>query len=171
MAYEPDSHSPAKARELAYLVEALGIDELYERVNALDSKGGLPEAGPWNPTDDPMVVKTHQGEVGTLSGGPREENVGDLSVIDPDHVKRIQALAEVHQAEADEREADAQSTRATEQDKVAESRTDAGVPLYNPNTPNENPRDAEGNEVDKDEVVEDEHSDVTSEEDSVYRPK
>lgn len=171
MTYKPDDHSPSKARELAFLVEALGIDELYERVNELDGKGALPEAGPWNPTEDPMVVKTHQGEVGTLSGGPRSENVGDLSVIDPDHVKRIMALAEEHQAAADEREANAQSARASEQEKVAESREEAGVPLYNPNTPNENPVDSDGEPVETEEVEDGTEDETEERDDKVYRPE
>lgn len=150
MTYKPDDHSPSKSRELAFLVEALGIDELYKRVNDLDGKGDLPEAAPFNPTNDPMVKKDETYQVATLSGGPREENVGDLSVIDPDHVKKIKALAEIHQAEADERDADKQSARATEREKVAETRKEAGVPLYNPNTPNENPVDSDGDPVDDD---------------------
>lgn len=103
MVYQPDDHDPGKSRELAFLVEALGIDELYERVNALDNKGGLPKAGEWNPTNDPMVQRSFHGEVGTLSSGPNEENVGRLDVVDPDHLVKLKALAELQEQEAKER--------------------------------------------------------------------
>lgn len=103
MPYEPDNHHINKTRELDFLVHALGIDELYRRVHALDGEGDLPEAGEFNPTGDPMVQRTYQGELGSLSGGPREENEQDLSVIDPEHVAKIERLAEIHEAEAAER--------------------------------------------------------------------
>jgi regulator of protease activity HflC (stomatin/prohibitin superfamily) len=115
MAYEPDNHAPTKSRELDYLVKALGIDELYERLNKLDSLGDLPKSGSWNPTGNPMVQRNFHGEVGSLSSGPNEENVGRLDIIDPDHIKKIEALAEVHEAEAKER-ADAEEAKRAEQD-------------------------------------------------------
>lgn len=115
MAYEPDNHAPTKSRELDFLVKALGIDELYKRVHKLDSLGDLPKAGAWNPTGNPMVQRTFQGEVGSLSSGPNEENVGRLDIIDPDHIKKIEALAEVHEAEAKER-AEAEEAKRAEKD-------------------------------------------------------
>lgn len=118
MAYQPDDHDPGKARELDYLVKALGIDELYKRVNELDSKGDLPKAAEWNPTNDPMVQRTFHGEVGSLSSGPNEENVGRLDVVDPDHLTKIRALAEVHEAQAKER-AEAEEAERADKEKAA----------------------------------------------------
>ena len=119
MVYQPDDHDPGKARELDYLVKALGIDELYKRVNELDSKGDLPKAAEWNPTNDPMVQRTFHGEVGTLSSGPNEENVGRLDVVDPDHLTKIRALAEVHEAQAKER-AEAEEAEKADAEKDAD---------------------------------------------------
>lgn len=124
MAYQPDDHDPGKARELDYLVKALGIDELYKRVNELDDKGDLPQAGEWNPTRDPMVQRTFHGEIGTLSSGPNEENVGRLDVVDPDHLTKIKALAEEHEAQAKEREEAAEAERAEQEKAAAESDAD-----------------------------------------------
>lgn len=115
MAYEPDNHPTTKSRELDFLVKALGIDELYKRVNELDGNGDIPKAGDWNPTGNPMVAQTFQGQVGSLSSGPNEENQGRLDIIDPDHVTRIKALAEVHEAAAKER-ADAEEAERAEKD-------------------------------------------------------
>jgi len=120
MAYQPDDHDPGKARELDYLVKALGIDELYKRVNELDDKGDLPQAAEWNPTNNPMVQRTFHGEVGTLSSGPNEENVGRLDVVDPNHLLKIKALAEEQEAQAKEREERAEAERAY-QDEVSKN--------------------------------------------------
>lgn len=124
MVYQPDDHDPGKARELDYLVKALGIDELYKRVNELDSKGDLPKAAEWNPTNDPMVQRTFHGEVGTLSSGPNEENVGRLDVVDPDHLTKIRALAEVHEAQAKERAESEEAARADAEKDADESKAE-----------------------------------------------
>lgn len=124
MVYQPDDHDPGKARELDYLVKALGIDELYKRVNELDSKGDLPKAAEWNPTNDPMVQRTFHGEVGTLSSGPNEENVGRLDVVDPDHLTKIRALAEVHEAQAKERAEAEEAEKAEAKEADAEKDAD-----------------------------------------------
>lgn len=123
MAYEPDNHAPTKARELDYLVKALGIDELFKRVHELDDKGDLPKAADWNPTGDPMVQRNFYGEVGSLSSGPNEENVGRLDVIDPDHVRRLKALAEQQKADAElraEREEAEKAERAEAEEADSE---------------------------------------------------
>lgn len=79
MAFVPSNHSQQQRSNLEYLFHALGIDELYERLDALDAGGGKPEPVDENPTGDPMVQKNMEG-VGTLSGGPVEENVVELPV-------------------------------------------------------------------------------------------
>jgi len=83
MAFEPSNHAQQQRSNLEYLFTALGIDELYERVNALDKKGGVPEKIEENPTGNPMVQKNYEG-VGSLSGGPVEENEVILEDVKPD---------------------------------------------------------------------------------------
>lgn len=83
MAYEPSNHAQQQRSNLDYLFHALGIDELYERVAELDGGEGGPKEVPENPTNNPMVQKNLEG-VGTLSGGPTEENEVILEDVKPE---------------------------------------------------------------------------------------
>lgn len=104
MVYQRDNFDSSTQRNLDFLVKSLGIDEIYERLDELDGKGKLPEKAPFNPTNDPMVKPDDTYQEASLSSGPADWNVGDLSVVDPDHVERIKRLAEIHEAEKKARE-------------------------------------------------------------------
>lgn len=69
---------------LEFLFEALGVRELFEKAG-LDSPAVDLD---FNPTDDPAVQRNFEG-VGTLSGGPIEENDGSLATTDPDRFKSL----------------------------------------------------------------------------------
>jgi len=83
---------------LKFLFENLGIRELFERLDALDGKGEGPVDPEFNPTNNPMVQPNLEG-VGTLSGGPNNENVGTLDVLEPERLARIKEEAEARVAE------------------------------------------------------------------------
>lgn len=119
-----DNLDASQRRQVDWLVKVLGIEELFERVDALDGKGKLPEKSEFNPTNDPMVKPDETYQVASLSGGPNEWNQGDLSVVDPDHVARINRLAEeqaARKAEAEEAEAEEEEV---EEDEVEETEED-----------------------------------------------
>lgn len=104
---EFSNHHHQIAGNLKFLFEALGIKELFERVDALDGNGAAPEEPEFNPTNDPMVQPNLEG-VGTLSGGPNEENVGTLDVLEPERMAQIREAAE--QREAEEKKSSSRST-------------------------------------------------------------
>lgn len=82
------------ADNLKFLYEALGIDDLFRRLHTLDNKGEGPEDAPFNPTNNPMVQRNMEG-IGSLSGGPDEENTsGRLDILEPERMERIRAEAE-----------------------------------------------------------------------------
>lgn len=95
---EFSDHHHQIAGNLKFLFDALGIRELFERVNELDSLGGPPEDPEVNPTGNPMVQPNLEG-VGSLSGGPNEENTGTLDVLEPERMAQIKAAAEEAEAE------------------------------------------------------------------------
>lgn len=80
------NYSHQQRATLEFFFEALGLRELFEK-QGLDSPA---EELDFNPTDDPAVQKNFEG-VGTLSGGPVNENDGSLATTDAD---RINALLE-----------------------------------------------------------------------------
>ncbi len=103
---EFSNHHHQIAGSLKFLFENLGIRELFERMDALDDKGGPPEDPEFNPTGDPMVQPNLEG-VGTLSGGPDRENVGTLDVLEPERMAQIKADA------AEDKKKSASSTRTS----------------------------------------------------------
>lgn len=85
--------------QLKDLFKSLHLDEVFERLHALDSKGDAgPIDPPFNPTDNPEVQPNLEG-VGTLSGGPEAENTSDPTVIDPEYVAKVQRTADQIEAE------------------------------------------------------------------------
>lgn len=135
MVYQRDNFDSSTQRNLDFLVKALGLDEIYERLDDLDGKGALPEPAPFNPTNDPMVKPDDTYKEASLSSGPKEWNVGDLSVIDPDHIKKIERLAEIHEAEKKDREEaaredkDPRSDAEVEEDEEEKEETDGNATL------------------------------------------
>lgn len=91
---------------LKFLYENLGIKEIFERLDELDSRGTGPVDPVFNPTEDPMVQPNLEG-VGSLSGGPNEENVGTLDVLEPE---RMQAIKDDAEAAEKEKKATSNST-------------------------------------------------------------
>lgn len=83
---------------LKFLFVNLGLAEVFERLDALDGKGTGPKDPEPNPTKNPMVQPNLEG-VGTLSGGPPEENVGSLDVLEPERMQRIKDEAAAREAE------------------------------------------------------------------------
>ena len=100
------------AGNLKFLFDALGIKELFERVDALDGNGGPPEDPKFNPTDNPMVQPNLEG-VGTLSGGPDRENVGTLDVLEPERMAKIEEDAAKAEEAAAEEKKKTTSSRST----------------------------------------------------------
>jgi hypothetical protein len=111
MPVEFSDHHHQIAGNLKFLFEALGIRELFERVNELDSLGATPEEPEFNPTNDPMVQPNLEG-VGSLSGGPNSENTGTLDVLEPERMARIKEEAEAAEKAAAE-EKKTTSSRST----------------------------------------------------------
>lgn len=112
-----DNLDASQRRQVDWLVKVLGIEELFERVDALDGKGTIPEKSEFNPTNNPMVKEDETYQVASLSGGPNEWNQGDLSVVDPDHLTRINRLAEEEEArrvEAEETQYENEDARTEE---------------------------------------------------------
>jgi hypothetical protein len=72
---------------LKFLFKELGLEEVFERLDALDGKGGPPSDPEFNPTGDPMVQPNYEG-VGSLSGGPNSENSEETALT------RLQAETE-----------------------------------------------------------------------------
>lgn len=105
-------HHHSIGDNLKFLFENLGIAELFERVDALDSKGAGPEPVEFNPTNNPMVRPNLEG-VGTLSGGPSEENTGTLDVLEPERMEQIRVAAEEKAAEENKKTTSSKTTSST----------------------------------------------------------
>lgn len=97
---------------LKFLFENLGIREIFERLDELDSKGTGPQDSEFNPTKNPMVQPNLEG-VGTLSGGPNNESVGTLDVLEPERMARIKEEAEARAAEEKKTSTKSTSSKTT----------------------------------------------------------
>jgi hypothetical protein len=117
------------ADNLKFLYGALGLDELFRRLHVLDNKGEGPEDAPFNPTNNPMVQRNMEG-IGTLSGGPDEENTsGRLDVLEPERMERIRAEAEAAEPAEEVTEEPAVPEAETEQDKIEARQEDDSPPV------------------------------------------